>query len=101
MSCVGGGRFLVVAGPDACVDRPESVAALRKEAARAGLEIARTSTGGGATRFEFALDAGSPAGACEGVTELFRAIYGLNWWAEVTALCGEQSPAARAARWNE
>jgi len=101
MYCMGAAtsRFHVVAGPDPCVDRPESVAEFRCEAARAGITAvgAHASTG---TRFTFEVEAGSPESACETVTTLLRSVYGLNWWADVTALCSSESAPARTAAWN-
>ena len=101
MRCLGAGfgRFHVVAGPDACVDRPELVAELRAEASRAGISTVAVERSGG-TRFAFEIGAESPQSACSFVTSLFQAVYGLNWWADVTALCGELTPQARAAGLN-
>ena len=101
MYCMGDikGRFHVVAGPDPCVDRPESIAEFQSEAARAGITAVGVHADNG-TRFTFEVEAGSPGAACETVTTLLRSVYGLNWWADVTALCPSQSALARAAAWN-
>jgi hypothetical protein len=101
MYCVGAveGRFRVVAGPDRCVDRPESVTEFRSEAARAGITTVGVQASSG-TRFTFEVEAPSPESACEIVTTLLRSVYGLNWWADVTALCPSESALARAAAWN-
>jgi hypothetical protein len=101
MRCLGGGlgRFRVAAGPDPCVDRPETIAEFQREASRAGIQALRVESGS-STRFTFEVDAPSPEGACELVTTLLRSVYGLNWWADVAAVCPAQSPQARTAAWN-
>jgi len=101
MYCMGSseGRFHVLAGPDPCVDRPESIAEFRSEAARAGITAVGAHASSG-TKFTFEVEAGSPESACEIVTTLLRSVYGLNWWADVTALCPSESAQARAAAWN-
>jgi hypothetical protein len=92
-------RFHVVAGPDPCVDRPESAAAFRAEATLAGIAPVGMQASCG-TRFTFVVEVPSPQSACELVTTLLRSVYGLNWWADVTALCPSLSLEARAAAWN-
>jgi hypothetical protein len=101
MHCMGEdlGRFRVVAGPDPCVDRPELVADLQAEASRMGITRVLVEASG-RTRFTFEADAPSPESACELVATLLRSVYGLNWWADVTALCPALSPQAQAAAWN-
>ena len=68
------------------MDRPDLVSTFEAEASLAGITTARLDAGG-RTRFAFELEADSPAEACELVTALFRSVYGLNWWADVTATC--------------
>jgi hypothetical protein len=41
---------------------------------------------GGRTQFSFELLADTPEDACEAVTGLFRSVYGLHWWADVSRL---------------
>ena len=101
MRCMGrdSGSFRVVAGPDPCVDRAESVSEFRAASSRAGITRVLVDTTD-ATRFTFEVKAPSPECACEFVTTLLRSVYGMNWWADVTALCPALSPQARAAAWN-
>ena len=102
MKCIGDrpARFRVVAGPDACVDRRELVAEFREEALGAGIEKVWMQERGG-TRFAFELDADSPESACTFVTGLLRSVYGLHWWADVTAAPEPMStPRAQATAWN-
>jgi hypothetical protein len=101
MRCLDDGvsDFLVLAGPDPCADRPEAVAEFRSNAGRAGvraLRVLQTSQ----TQFRFELDADSPESACSLVTTLFREVYGLNWWAQVTSLCAAREAIAEAAARN-
>ena len=101
MHCVGDSpnRFLVLAGPDPCADRPEAVEDFRLEADQAGVEGLRIKLGD-QTRFRFELEAQSPESACSLVTTLLQAVYGMNWWAEVVSLCAAQRAIAEAAVWN-
>jgi len=92
-------RFLVLAGPDPCVDRAEAVEEFRTEAELAGVNGLRISLGE-KTRFRFEVEAHSPESACSLVTTLLRAVYGLNWSAEVVSLCAAQRALAQAASWN-
>ena len=68
------------------MDRPDLVSAFQAEASLAGISADRQDASG-RTRFAFELEADSPADACELVTALFRSVYGMNWWADVTATC--------------
>lgn len=92
-------RFLVLAGPDPCADRPEAIQDFRIEASLAGVQGVRISQGA-RTTFRFEIEADSPESACSLVTTLLRAIYGLNWWADVVPLCAARRAIAEAAAWN-
>ena len=95
----GFGRFQVIAGPDPCADRSESVAEFLAESSRFGITAVGVQTSD-RTRFTFEVEAESPERACERVTTLLRSVYGMNWWADVTSLCSTRSPQALAAAWN-
>lgn len=101
MHCTGNdsGRFLVLAGPDPCVDRPDAVDDFRTQAELAGVSGLRVSLGD-RTEFRFEVEAYSPQSACSLVTALLRDVYGLHWWAEVASLCEARRAIAEAAAWN-
>ena len=101
MQCIGQGqcRFTVRAGPEQCVDRRAAVHELVAKAAGFGVYGVRADVDG-RTRYRFELDATTPEQACEVVTVLFRAVYGLNWWAEVSAIRAAPYDGVQVLSWN-
>ena len=91
----------MLAGPDPAVDRQEAIDELVVAAVEHGAGRVRVETVA-RTEFTFEIAAGSPEAACELVTTIFRSVYGLNWWAEVSPV--RLAPAALrftpAVAWN-
>jgi hypothetical protein len=101
MQCIGQSRcrFAVLAGPDACADQPEAIHELIGKAAEAAVYGIRAEVAE-RTKYRFEIDAATPEQACEIVTVLFRSVYGLNWWAEVSPIRGASFDYAEALSWN-
>jgi hypothetical protein len=93
--------FKIVAGPNPGVDRADAEPQLRSALRKSGAGRIRSSSQPD-KHYSFEMRAERVGDVFEAVTRVFRAVYGLQWWAEVIQLSDNPSvqDQARRARWN-